>query len=143
MWKDINSKDPTNGIMLSEIRYNRKYGNTEDVQVKVIYIKPITALHAIYKATGVKKIDQMFHDWCAFAKNRSGIFDVDNFGTPEKYFTDLKNALASKRKVIPIIVFLHHFNGPNTMNEGRHRSLAAYELGMKTIPVFDINKNYW
>lgn len=138
-WRKFSDNDPTNGIYLSEIEYNRLHGNTESIQVSYIYHSPILVLKTLYKAAGHNKSE--FYEWLNYAKTNTQIFD-NTSKTPLEYFEDLKTALKSKKHIVPIIVFFHRFNQPNNLNEGRHRALAAYELGMKNIPVIEINKNY-
>jgi len=142
-FKKFTSKDPTNGIHLSDIQYYRKNGNTEDIQVRLIYLSPYRVLRNLFSAT--KKPESEFQQWVEYARHHTGfsIIHDANFTSSERYYNNLKSAIASKRPIVPIIVFFHRFNGQNTLDEGRHRALASYDLKIKKIPVVDINKNYF
>jgi len=141
-FKKFTSKDPTNGVHLSEIQYYRKNGNTEDIQVKLIYLSPYRVLRNLFLA--VQKPESEFQQWVEYARHHTGFDIIDDTNlTPEQYYNKLKSAIASKRPIVPIIVFFRRFNGQNTLNEGRHRALASYDLKIKKIPIVDINKNYF
>lgn len=142
-WRDLNSQDPTDGICLSEIEYVRKHGNDDMIQMKIIHMDPSNVLRNMW-LIGYKKYGSMpdYDKWLYYARNVKPFFKNYTI-TPQEYFANLKNALLSSEKLVPIIVFYSHFNNGNELYEGRHRALAAEDIGMQKIPIISINKNYY
>ena len=140
-WRKFYSEDPTDGIYLSEINRFKEIGNDNSIQINIIRIQPIRALKIIYHSRYDNK-PNVFEKWVDYARHNYWNFEGSVL-SGEEYFEELKLALKSRERIVPLIVFFHHFNNKNEVNEGRHRATAALDLGIKFIPVVDINKNYW
>ena len=131
-WKSFSSPDPTYGIYTSEINHYKEHGNTEEFQLHLLHLKPAAVLAGLYNTSKrTNGHSYSFEDWI-----NSAVINND------EYMNKMKTALLSRKRVVPVIVFVHRNGGINLLNEGRHRTIAASDLKLKTIPVIDINKNY-